>query len=65
MDPDASGVSFIVMGSTITDNRAEDGEGSDGQGIGGGVYHLGAFSFDVTTVIRKNHDSTSNDSIGP
>ena len=36
---------------------------SDGQGIGGGVYNLGTFTFDVTTVIAHNHASTSNDDI--
>ena len=28
--------------------------GSDGQGIGGGVYNLGTFTFDSTTVIAYN-----------
>jgi hypothetical protein len=37
--------------------------GSDGQGIGGGVYNLGAFTYDATTVIKDNHASTSNDDI--
>jgi hypothetical protein len=34
-------------------------------GIGGGVFTIGTFSFDATTVIKKNHASTSNDDIGP
>ena len=54
-----------VSGTTITYNRAEGGEGDKGggggQGIGGGVYNLGTFSFDATTVIAHNHASTSND----
>jgi len=29
--------------------------------VGGGVYNLGAFSFDSATVIAHNHASTSND----
>jgi hypothetical protein len=33
--------------------------------VSGGVYNLGAFTFDVTTIIRKNHASTSNDDIFP
>jgi|GEM_PF-2141847 len=37
--------------------------GSDGEGIGGGVYNLGVFAFDPTSVIKKNHASTSNDDI--
>ena len=56
--------------SIIEYNLALGGEagsgGSDGQGIGGGVYNLGVFAFDpTTTVIKKNHASTSNDNIGP
>ena len=31
--------------------------------MGGGVYNLGTFTFDVFTVIRKNHASTSNDDL--
>jgi len=46
-------------------NRAYGGEGedggSDGQGIGGGVYNLGTFTFDIATVIAHNKASTSND----
>jgi hypothetical protein len=39
--------------------------GTDGQGVGGGVYNnLGTFS-DVFTVIEGNHASTSNDEIFP
>jgi len=66
----ASGTSVGVTGSTITHNKAKGGEGdddggSDGLGVGGGVYHLGTFTFDVFTVIKKNEASTSNDNIGP
>jgi probable HAF family extracellular repeat protein len=39
--------------------------GSQGHGIGGGVYSLGAFSRDIATVMKHNHDSTSNDDIFP
>ena len=41
------------------------GGGSNGQGIGGGVYYLGTFTYDGATVIRKNHASTSNNDIFP
>lgn len=39
--------------------------GSGGLGIGGGVYNLGVFTFDLFTVINENHASTSNDDIFP
>ena len=39
--------------------------GSAGQGIGGGVYNLGTFSFDAATTIAENVASTSNDDIFP
>jgi hypothetical protein len=59
----------VPQKSTITANHANGGAadpgGSDGQGIGGGVYNLGAFTFDVATVIAFNHASTSNDDIFP
>ena len=29
----------------------------------GGVYHLGTFTVDAFTVIKKNHASTSNDDL--
>ena len=35
------------------------------QGIGGGIYTLGAFTPDALTVIAHNHASTSGDDIGP
>jgi hypothetical protein len=59
-----------LTGATLEYNLALGGEGgsggSDGDGIGGGVYLLGTFiSIDPTTVITKNHASTSNDDIGP
>ena len=42
------------------------GGGPGGQGIGGGVYHFGgAYSADVTTVIEKNHASTSGANVAP
>jgi hypothetical protein len=31
--------------------------------VGGGVYNLGAFAFDASTMIKGNHASTSNDDI--
>jgi hypothetical protein len=43
--------------------RGGDGDsgGTDGQGMGGGVYNLGTLLFDAATVIGHNHASTSND----
>jgi hypothetical protein len=61
----ASGASVDVTASAIANNRAIGGEGddggSDGQGVGGGVYNLGTFTFDIPTIIAHNHASTSND----
>ena len=44
---------------------APPGELADGLGVGGGVYNLGTFTFDMATRIKKNHASTSNDDIFP
>ena len=64
-----AGTSATLSGSNITHNQANGGEegtgGSDGHGVGGGVYNLGTFAFDVLTVIKKNDASTSNDDIFP
>ena len=38
--------------------------GSNGLGIGGGVYYLGTFTFDSLTFILFNSASTSGDNIG-
>jgi hypothetical protein len=38
--------------------------GRIGQGVGGGVYNLGTFVFDIATLITGNHASTSNDDGG-
>jgi hypothetical protein len=57
----ASGATVSLVG-TVTGNYANSG-GSGGQGVGGGVYSLGTFTFDVTTVIDGNHASTSNNDI--
>ena len=43
---------------------AGDG-GSDGEGIGGGLYNLGAITDGSTYVIKKNRASTSNPDIYP
>jgi hypothetical protein len=52
--------SLTLNATTVTKNHA------NGQpGIGGGIYNLGAFTFDVFTVIADNHASTSGDNIGP
>lgn len=51
--------SLALTGSVVTLNQAD---GSPG--IGGGIYTLGTFTFDASTVIRFNHASTSGDNIG-
>jgi hypothetical protein len=61
--------SLTVSSSAIVLNQADGGlggtVGSDGQGVGGGVYisPLGTFTFDAFTIIAYNHASTSNDNI--
>jgi hypothetical protein len=50
---------------TGDDEWGKPGDGSDGQGIGGGVYYLGTYSADTATVIKKNKASTSNDNVWP
>src|SRR5262249_50774993 len=66
-----AGAQATVSDSTITHNKADGGArgagGSDGKGVGGGVYvyNIDAFVVDALTVIKKNHASTSNDDIGP
>ena len=56
---------LLVVASDISYNQAlggyGDSGGTDGLGVGGGVYNLGTFGFDAATVIRQNHASTSND----
>jgi hypothetical protein len=66
----AFGVSTLsITGSTVTHNRAVGGAGEDGgsagQRIGGGLYLAdgGIVCLDTTTVVEKNHASTSNDDI--
>jgi hypothetical protein len=60
---------LALTGAIITDNLAIGGEagdgGSSGLGIGGGVgmYPPVTFTFDPTTVIEKNHATTSNDNL--
>ena len=52
--------------AAITHNEADGGAGgTSGLGEGGGVYDLGALSFDAPTVIAHNHASTGNDDIFP
>jgi hypothetical protein len=62
-----SDASVSLTSSIVTQNHANGGSGTggggDGQGVGGGVYSLGVFAFDPTTVIKKNHASTSNDDL--
>jgi hypothetical protein len=60
-----AGSRATVSDSRIEFNSARGGEegtgGSDGRGVGGGVYNLGAFSADAATVIAHNRAATSND----
>jgi hypothetical protein len=55
----------IVVASDISYNQAigglGDGDGTDGLGVGGGVYNLGTFLFDPATVIHHNRASDSDD----
>ena len=55
----------MVVGLEISYNQAlggyGDDSGTDGEGVGGGVYNLGTFLFDSLTDIAHNHASTSND----
>ncbi len=56
---------MLVVASDISSNQAlgglGDSEGTDGLGVGGGVYNLGTFLADALTVFAHNHASTSND----
>jgi hypothetical protein len=60
---------LTLTGAEVQFNFAVGGAGSggsDGQGIGGGVYRIGTFTADPTTVIKKNHASQeATDDIGP
>lgn len=56
--------SLSLQGATVTQNLALGG-GPGGQGIGGGVFWVGNFTCDDSTIITKNHASTSNDNIAP
>jgi hypothetical protein len=49
----------------LTDSSVTQNHANGSPGIGGGVYTLGAFSEDASTVITGNHASTSDDNIGP
>ena len=60
----------MVLTSVIAGNQADGGAadagGSTGQGVGGGVYNLGAFDLDAASLIVLNDASTSNDNVfGP
>ena len=60
---------LTILGSTIVNNRANGGAagvgGSDGQGMGGGIYLTpGSIACaDLLTVILGNHASTSDDDV--
>jgi hypothetical protein len=55
----------LVVASDIGYNQAgggySDGGGTDGLGVGGGVYNLWTFLVDALTIIAHNHASDSND----
>ena len=57
-----------VTGSKIIGNSVSGGKGthggSDGKGIGGGIYHLGTLTVNQSNV-TDNHATTSNDNIYP
>lgn len=59
--------SLRLDGCTVTENHANGGEtgeaGSEGEGVGGGVYNLWLFDFDEFTLIFENHASTSHDDV--
>jgi hypothetical protein len=63
-----AGSTLTVSASLILLNEVRRGRGgpggSDGQGIGGGVYNLGTFT-DVLTLIALNRASTSHDNVFP
>jgi hypothetical protein len=67
--PAFSGSTATLKDSTIKHNRARGGDegasGSDGHGVGGGVYARGTFTFDALTLIIFNEASTSGDNSGP
>jgi len=52
--------SLALADCSVTQNQA-----NGFPGIGGGIYTLGTFGYDATTVIKDNHASTSGDNIGP
>ena len=60
---------LTLLGCEVHLNQADGGTagagGSDGLGVGGGVYNLGTFAFDLMSVISRNHASDSNDDIFP
>jgi hypothetical protein len=58
-DNDATST-LALYGVLITQNVA-----IGSPGIGGGIYTLGTFTFDASTVIKHNHASTSGNEIGP
>ena len=56
--------------SSISENQATGGAagegGTDGQGIGGGIYNAATFYVDGLSLIEGNEASTSNDDVfGP
>jgi hypothetical protein len=65
-----TGATATALSREILNNQADGGiaapGGVDGQGVGGGVYNLGAFFLDASSMIADNHASSSNDDVfGP
>jgi hypothetical protein len=64
-----AGSKTTLTACSITHNRARGGQGkhggSDGQGVGGGLYNSGTVAVDPATVIHKNHASTNNNNVYP
>jgi hypothetical protein len=65
-----TGATATALSSEILDNQADGGVagagGVDGQGVGGGVYNLGAFFLDARSTVADNHASNNNDDVfGP
>jgi hypothetical protein len=56
----ARGCSLRLTGSSVTQNHA-----NGSPGLGGGVFTLGTFSDDASTVIVDNHASTGDNNFGP
>ncbi len=59
-----TGTTLTLEGVTVSHNFAI-GAKWNGQGIGGGIYRGGVLNMDPSTIVEKNHASTSNDNFAP